>query len=287
MINKFLLHFATLFIVLLLSSHVYAQNISGPEAYVYRQIDTISLKVYVFMPTGTSKDRPAILLFHGGAWQLGEAAWTFNEAKEFTKKGIVSISVDYRLANNGLTPIEGVDDACEAFKWTRDHANMLRIDPNKVAGWGMSAGGHLVACAALLPSVNGHKIVESSRPNILLLYSPALNIAKDSYFVKIMAGKGDPAKYSPSEFITNKLPPTLIIQGEKDSIVFAKDAIDFRDAAIRVGAKCILSIYPGVGHLLTRNLKVQYRDFDADPIDAADAYYKQIDFLVSLGYIRK
>ena len=30
----------------------------------------------------------------------------------------------------------------------------------------------------------------------------------------------------------------------------------------RAGARCELHLYPGVGHLLTRNLKVQYKDFD-------------------------
>jgi hypothetical protein len=44
-------------------------------------------------------------------------------------------------------------------------------------------------------------------------------------------------------------------------------------------------VYPKVGHLLTRNLKIQYKDFDADPADQADAHQKEDDFLKSLGYI--
>jgi acetyl esterase/lipase len=152
---------------------------------------------------------------------------------------------------------------------------------------GNVGGGHLVDCAALLPSVKGKKIDESSRPNALLLYSPALNMSQNEYFVGIMAKKGNPASYSPSEFITGKLPPTLIIQGEKDSIVLAVDAIAFRDAEVKAGAKCMLYISPGVGYLLTRNLMVQYKDFDPSPADADDAYKKQMDFLDSLGYISK
>lgn len=243
-----------LFFSFLFAARMYGQvNDSVPEIlpYCIRGADT--LKVYVFKPTGNDKFHSAILLFHGGAWRLGEASWTFQRAKEFADKGMVAISVEYRLANNGLSPIDGVEDACIAFAWARKHSKELGIDVRRVAGYGVSAGGHLVAAAATLPAVNGVRIENNSRPNALLLYSPALNMAHDRYFISIMDGKGNPANYSPAEYISKDLPPTLIIQGEQDSIVFAADAKAFRDAAIKAGASCELHVYPGVGHLLTRN----------------------------------
>jgi dipeptidyl aminopeptidase/acylaminoacyl peptidase len=112
-------------------------------------------------------------------------------------------------------------------------------------------------------------------------------MAKDDYFMQLMAGKGDPASYSPSEFISRALPPILIIQGEEDTIVLARDARAFCAAADKMGARCELHVYSGVGHLLTRNLKIQYKDFDGDPTDAAEAHQLEDDFLVSLGYMQK
>jgi dipeptidyl aminopeptidase/acylaminoacyl peptidase len=82
------------------------------------------------------------------------------------------------------------------------------------------------------------------------------------------------------------LPPTLVIQGEEDSIVLTRDARAFCAAAQRAGATCSLHVYPKVGHLLTRNLKVQYRDFDSHPADTADARKKEDAFLAGLGYLR-
>jgi acetyl esterase len=143
----------------------------------------------------------------------------------------------------------------------------------------------LVAAAATLPVVRDRWIKPEERPNVLMLYSPALNVAKDPYFTRIMLGKVDPALYSPTEYISRSLPPTLIIQGEEDTIVYAKDARDFCVAAQKSGVRCELHIYPGVGHLLTRNLRVQYRDFDADPKFAKEAHEKEDAFLVSLGYM--
>jgi acetyl esterase len=268
-----------------LSSSIYSSD-AAPDSFVYRQVGNVSLKAYVFRPVTPGSNHPAILLFHGGAWRLGEAAWNFQRAKEFADKGIVAIAIQYRLANDGLTPIDGVEDACAAFAWARSQSKLLGIDVKRVAGYGVSAGGHLVAAAATIPAVNNKKIGANSRPDALLLYSPALNMGHDPYFVGLINKKADPVIYSPSDYISNKLPPTLIIQGEKDSIVYAKEAIAFRDAAVKAGAKCVLYVYPNVGHLLTRNIKIQYKDFDSDPADAADAHQREDDFLVSLGYMK-
>jgi len=256
-----------------------------PDSFVYRHVGDLSLKAYVFKPAAGGNHRPAILMFHGGAWRLGDASWMFGRAKLFAENGIVAIAIEYRLANNGLTPIEGVDDACTAFAWAREHAAELGIDTKRVAGYGVSAGGHLVAAAGTLPIVNGKKVGENERPNLMLLYSPALNMGPDPYFISLMGNKAPAPDYSPSAYITKHLPPTMIIQGEQDSIVYTKDALAFRDAAVKAGAKCTLYIYPNVGHLLTRNIKVQYKDFAATPEDMADAKKKEDDFLVAMGYI--
>ncbi|MDO3629129.1 alpha/beta hydrolase [Mucilaginibacter sp. BT774] len=267
---------------------VKAKSISAaPDSFIYHQVGNRALKAYVFKPTEDGKRHPAILLFHGGAWRLGDASWTFGRAKEFADNGMVAVCIDYRLANDGLSPIDGVEDACTAFAWVRSKADAFHIDTKRVAGYGLSAGGHLVAAAALIPAIRGVKIDANCRPNAILLYSPALNMARDPYFGALMKGKGNPALYSPSEYISKRLPPTLIIQGQQDSIVYTKDAQAFHDEAVKVGAKCELHIYPGVGHLLTRNIKVQYKDFDSDPADQKDAHQREDNFLVDLGYIKK
>jgi len=277
---------AVIFLVLPLI-YLQAQPAIKQDSFIYRIAGPDTLKAYVFSPAPGNKPRPAILLFHGGAWRLGDASWTFDRAKEFAADGMVAVSIDYRLANNGLSPVDGVEDACAAFEWIRKQAAKFNINTHKIVGYGVSAGGHLVAAAAVLPFVKGKQVTANERPSVLMLYSPALNMAHDGYFDALMKGKGDPASYSPSEFINNTLPPTLIIQGEQDSIVFAADARAFRDKALKAGATCELHIYPGVGHLLTRNIKVQYKDFDSDPAFVADARNKEDNFLRALGYISR
>lgn len=275
-----------------------AADVAPPETIIYRTVGSRALKGFVFSPPvavlRTRTPRPAVLLFHGGAWNLGEASWVFDRAREFAARGMVAIAIDYRLSsggaaplpiNAGLTPVDSVEDACAAFAWARSHATQLGIDPNRVVGYGVSAGGHLVAAAATVPAIRERAIERSARPNVLVLFSPALNMAKDEYFVSLMGGKDTSALYSPAEFIGRELPPTLIIQGEEDTIVKAGDARAFCSAVKAVGVRCELHIYPGVGHLLTRNLKIQYKDFDPDPAFAAEAFRFENRFLESLGYM--
>jgi len=276
-----------------------AADIGGPEALVYRTINSRELKAFVFSPPAASlparSNRPAVLLFHGGAWNLGDASWVFDRAKEFAARGIVAIAVDCRLSaggaaplpiNAGLTPVDSVEDACAAFSWSRSHARQLGINPRRVAGYGVSAGGHLVAAAATLPAIRGRTVGKNERPDALVLFSPALNMAKDEYFVSLMGGKDRPALYSPAEFIGPALPPTLIIHGEEDTIVKASDARAFCSAAKAAGVRCELHVYAGVGHLLTRKLKIQYKDFDSDPGFSAEAFRFENTFLKSLGYMK-
>jgi acetyl esterase/lipase len=257
-----------------------------PQAHTYRTIGSRALAAYVFLPAGGGGRRPATVMFHGGGWRIGEPAWLFTRARELAAAGMVAIAVEYRLSHDGQSPADAVEDACAAFAWTRANASRFGLDRARVAGYGVSAGGHLAAAAATLPSVKGRPIAADERPNALVLFSPALDMAKDEYFGELMAGKGDPARYSPAEFVGGALPPTLVIQGQEDTIVLTPHARAFCEKAREAGATCELHVYPGVGHLLTRNLKVQYRDFDQDPTAGADAHAREDAFLAAIGYTR-
>src|SRR6185312_5586592 len=57
-----------------------------PDSFIYRQVDDVSLKAYVFKPANSRNHRPAILMFHGGAWRLGDASWMFDRARLFADK---------------------------------------------------------------------------------------------------------------------------------------------------------------------------------------------------------
>jgi len=258
-----------------------------PRPYVYREIDGQKLTAFVFLPSNKDVQKPiaAVLLFHGGGWSAGSAAWTFEAARRFTGMGIVAVAVDYRLTEGKITPIEALDDTRAAFRWVRRHAAEFNIDPKRVAGYGVSAGGHLVAAAATLDLPGDGIDNTSSKPDLLLLWSPALDVAADGWFVKLLQGRASASDFSPAEKAGSSTPPTSIVHGDKDTLTPLSGVKRFHDRVIKSGGICELNIYPGVGHLLTRNLANQEDNFDPDPKFRADGIAQHERFLRERGFV--
>ena len=254
-----------------------------PSVQIYREVDGKSLKAYVFSPTRLgSRPSAAVLLFHGGGWVAGNADWTFVAARRFATLGIVAIAIDYRLSNSNTTPIDALADTCAAFRWARAQAHKLGFNPNRIAGYGVSAGGQLVAAAATVGCGVSEGTYKTGGPDALILWSPALDPANDAYFRKLLQGRGQASDYSPLDQVRTKMPPVSIVQGGKDSLTPLSATVRFCEKVTASGGRCQLNVYPGVGHLLTRNLKNQEDDFDPDPASRDDGIAKQNRFLLDL-----
>ncbi len=95
-------------------------------------------------------NRPAVLAIHGGAWRGGDKAWGEQFAEEFCPFGYVVFSINYRLAGRpgGTWPAQ-IEDVQKALRYIRANAARFRIDPDRIAALGMSAGGHLATMVAL------------------------------------------------------------------------------------------------------------------------------------------
>jgi acetyl esterase len=257
----------------------------APRVFEYRVVGAETLHAFVFAPS-TGAIAPAILLFHGGGWSAGSADWVFPAAQRFADLGLVAIAIDYRLAGAKTTPVDALADTCAAFAWARSHAGELRLDPHRVAGYGVSAGGHLVAAAATVGCGTASDGQPVAGPDALVLWSPALDVAADPYFVKILQGRSEARDASPIDHVHPSMPPVSIVEGEKDSLTPLAKARLFCDRVQEAGGRCELNVYPGLGHLLTRNLANQESDFDPDPVARQDAIEKQDRFLIRLWSLK-
>jgi acetyl esterase/lipase len=99
---------------------------------------------------GDRANRPAVLAIHGGAWRGGDKAWGEQFAEELCPFGYVVFSINYRLAGRpgGTWPAQ-IEDVRKALKYIRANAARFRVDPDRIAALGMSAGGHLATMVAL------------------------------------------------------------------------------------------------------------------------------------------
>ncbi len=261
--------------------------IDGPTAHVYSTIAGGDLNAYVFSPherMGGSR-RAAIVLFHGGGWTVGEAEWAFPRARHFAERGVIAIAAQYRLSDqDSVTPLEAMADARAVMQWTRAHADSLGIDPNRIAAYGWSAGGHLAACTAIFKDDRGVASV-SSVPNALVLVSPAVSLVSDKWFQRLLGKRADAREVSPDENVREGMPPALILQGSTDTVTPLAGARRFCDRMHDAGNSCELQVYENVGHLFTPKGIPDDGMPKPDPETSKAAAAKTDEFLISLGFM--
>src|SRR5210317_1276187 len=70
-------------------------------AEVYKQIDTTILKLHIYNPAkmSASQQYPAIVFFHGGGWNNGSYMAFNRQASYLASRGMIAISVEYRVKN--------------------------------------------------------------------------------------------------------------------------------------------------------------------------------------------
>jgi acetyl esterase len=117
--------------------------------------------------------RPALLYLHGGGFVLGDLDSHDGLCRFFAERaGVVVVAVDYRLAPEHPFPA-AVDDALAAYRWLREAAPSLSIDPTRIAVGGDSAGGNLAAVLTQQLLAHGEPL-----PAFQLLIYPATDLSR-------------------------------------------------------------------------------------------------------------
>jgi len=117
------------------------------QTYVYKRVNDCEIKADVYRPQQDGV-RAAILYIHGGALILGHRGGIRHASlSRYLQAGFVVVSIDYRLAPE--TKLAGiVEDVEGAYRWVRrEGPSLFKIDPDRVAVVGHSAGGYLTLMA--------------------------------------------------------------------------------------------------------------------------------------------
>lgn len=106
------------------------------------------LALRVYTPEGTGPF-PMVVYCHGGGYVVGDLDTQDMIARALCSwSGVVVVSVDYRLAPEHPFPA-APDDTFAALEWVAAHAAEIGGRADRLAVAGDSAGGNLVAAAAL------------------------------------------------------------------------------------------------------------------------------------------
>jgi acetyl esterase/lipase len=90
------------------------------------------------------KNHSIVFWIHGGGWQAGDKTDVQVKPQAFMEKGVVFVSMNYRLLPDASI-MQMAGDVAKAIRWVHDHAREYGGDPDTFLVMGHSAGAQLAA----------------------------------------------------------------------------------------------------------------------------------------------
>ena len=108
-----------------------------------------SQAIDVYLPDEGDGPFPLVVHIHGGGFAFGDKRDSHMDAYlTGIQQGFAVASVEYRLSGEAIFPA-AVLDCREAIRFLKEHAAEYKIDPDRIAPIGGSAGGNLAAMLAM------------------------------------------------------------------------------------------------------------------------------------------
>lgn len=240
----------------------------------YAGTDNPRQKLDLYLPKkrATDKPLPVVVFIHGGGWRAGDKSSGAGNVSRFVASGdYAGVSVGYRLTNEAQWPAQ-IHDCKAAIRWIRGNAKELNLDPDKIAVWGSSAGGHLVSMLGTSGDVKelegtlGSFTSNSSRVTCVVNYygpedfvtmvtkpSTIDRTTKDYPEALLIGGRvqdvPEKAKAaSPITYVSADDPPFLTAHGTKDPLVPYDQALELDTAMKKAGVSHLLIEMTNGGH---------------------------------------
>ncbi len=204
---------------------------------------------------------PAVILVHGGGWTTGDKSGNGRGAfmvplhAPLQRAGFAWFSINYRLAPKHRFPA-CVEDVETAIRWVKAHAAEFRVDPRRLALSGESAGGHLVALAAVRADAATRvaAVIPFYAPldlGAMTVPGTALRAPFAALFGRTETDAATLAvlrEASPLTHAKAGLPPFLLVHGDADDRVPLAQSQAFHARLRALGVSSELQVVPGGVH---------------------------------------
>jgi para-nitrobenzyl esterase len=189
-----------------------------------------------------SEKRPVIVWVHGGGYSGGSTSIPLYDGTGYAKKGVVLVSLAYRLGPYGFMAHEelsresghgsgtyGIMDLVAGLEWVKKNIAAFGGDPHNVTIFGHSAGSGAVNFLAASPLAKGlfHKVIAMSGAS----FTPLQTSARGGTGLSVPALKT--AEANGAEYLS-KLGVKNIAEARKlgaDALQAATSGMSFRPAA--------------------------------------------------------
>jgi len=235
----------------------------------YRTVAGRVLKLDVYRGPSDTTNRPSLLYIHGGGWTVGDKREQgLPLLHHLARNGWVCFSANYRLSPGATFP-DHLVDVKAALVWIREHGAAYGADTSFVAVAGGSAGGHLAALVGLTESdaryQPGFESADTSVQAVVPIYgvydtTNRLGVQSDQYVPMLMEPlvmkaflEDEPERFhdaSPLDRIHSRVPPFLVIQGDRDTLAPVEEARAFVGQLAETSrSRVVYMEFPGAQHI--------------------------------------
>lgn len=229
-----------------------------------------ALDLYLPKVRKTDKPLPVVAYIHGGGWVHGDRKGAATVGIRMASTGnYAGVSIGYRLSDEAKWPAQ-IHDCKAAIRWLRGHAKEYNLDPDRIAVWGTSAGGHLVSLLGTTADVNELNGDLGEFPSLSNKVTCVVNVCgPEDLSEPLMQGaaakQDDPALVglfggplkdhaaeikaaSPLTYVSSSSAPFLNVQGTKDMRVNFTNSQKIDAALRKAGVASNLIGVEGGGH---------------------------------------
>jgi len=224
----------------------------------------------IYLPDDTREAHPIILWIHSGGWRAGgkqgDLYYMSNTLKALIRAGYAVVAINYRYSTTAIFPAQ-IRDCNQAMAFIYENARKYKLDRDRVALMGFSAGGHLAALMGLSADSDVPDFYAGSKKPDFRIRAvidffglsdfyliPAAEYQKTTNGPGLLFGAAMVDKpwlvkeATPLTYIDNAAPPFLIIHGSKDDEMDIRQSITLNDSLRSHGVKTKLMIIRGAPH---------------------------------------
>ena len=207
-------------------------------------------KLDIYYPETGDGPFPVFVEVHGGGWYFGQKnSVEFEPFLAGLERGFACVSLGYTLSPEEHYPVP-VQEIKAAIRFLRKNAEKYKLDPDRLALWGGSAGAHLAGLAAascdtgyLAEDLFGNDAY-SAKPNALILwygcfgYNNSGKMEKDWVYQNFfgcedLASIEEELRLSnPVEHLTEKACPTFLQHGREDTVVPYRQSVVYYEKLV-------------------------------------------------------